>query len=84
MGRSDQVAEMVSGDAKLFPKLITGLWSAEALARFVACSFVPFYSRSGLDFALAFFRQLIDSSQCAELRFVPDERAVELVRGYAA
>ena len=33
MGRSDQVAEMVSGDAKLFPKLITGLWSAEALVR---------------------------------------------------
>jgi hypothetical protein len=32
-GRSDQVAEMVSGDAKLFPKLITGLWSAEALVR---------------------------------------------------
>ena len=33
IGRSDQVAEMVSGDAKLFPKLITGLWSAEALVR---------------------------------------------------
>src|SRR5712672_1873 len=33
IGRSDQVAEMVSGDAKLFPKLITGLWSAEALMR---------------------------------------------------
>ena len=31
IGLSDQVAEMVSGDAKLFPKLITGLWSAEAL-----------------------------------------------------
>jgi hypothetical protein len=24
---------MVSGDAKLFPRLITGLWSAEALVR---------------------------------------------------
>jgi hypothetical protein len=33
IGRSDQVAEMVSGDAKLFPKLITGLWSAGALVR---------------------------------------------------
>jgi hypothetical protein len=33
IGRSDQVAEMVSGDAKLFPKLITALWSPEALVR---------------------------------------------------
>ena len=33
IGRSDQVAEMVSGHAKLFPKLIAGLWSAEALVR---------------------------------------------------
>src|SRR6266481_6430870 len=33
IGRSDQVAEMVSGDAKLFPKLSTGLWSAYALGR---------------------------------------------------
>src|SRR6202162_2258022 len=33
IGLSDQVAEMVSGDAKLFPKLIIGLWSAEALVR---------------------------------------------------
>lgn len=33
IGRYDQIAEMVSSDAKLFPKLIIGLWSAEALAR---------------------------------------------------
>ena len=33
IGRSDQVAEIVPGDARLFPKLITGLWSAEALVR---------------------------------------------------
>jgi hypothetical protein len=63
---------------------IVPLGSAEALARFLACSFVPFYSRSGLDFALAFFHDLIDSLPCAELRFVPEERAVELARVYAA
>jgi len=63
---------------------IVPLGRAEALARFLACSFVPFYSRSGLDFALAFFQQLIDSLPCAELQFVPEERAVELARGHAA
>jgi len=63
---------------------ILPLRCGEALARFLACSFVPFYSRSGLNFALAFFHQLIDSLPCAELRFVPDERAVELARGCAA
>ena len=54
---------------------IVPLGCGEALARFLACSFVPFYSRSGLEFALAFFHQLIDSLPCAELRFVPEERA---------
>ncbi len=63
---------------------IIPLGRAEALARFLACSFVPFYSRSGLEFALAFFQQLIDSLPCAELRFVPEERAIELARGHAA
>ena len=52
--------------------------------RFLTCSFVPFYSHSGLDFALAFFHQLIDSLPCAEPRFVPEERAIELARGHAA
>jgi hypothetical protein len=63
---------------------IVPLRCAEALARFLAFSFVPFYSRSGLDFALTFFSQLIDSLPCAELRFVPEERAIDLVRGHAA
>ena len=63
---------------------IVPLRSAEALARLLACSFLPFYSRSGLDFVLAFFLQLIDSLPCSELRFVPEERAVELARSHAA
>ena len=57
---------------------------SEALARFLACTFAPFYSRSGLDFALAFFHQLINSLPCAKLRFVPGERAIELAQGHAA
>jgi len=63
---------------------IVPLKCTEALARFLACSFVPFYSRSGLDFALTFFSQLIDSLPCAELRFVPEESAIELARRRAA
>jgi len=63
---------------------IVPLRCAEALARFLACSFVPFYSQSGLDFTLTFFSQLIALLPCAELRFVPEERAIDLVRGHAA
>jgi hypothetical protein len=63
---------------------IAPLRCAEALALFLVCSFVPFYSPAGLDFALTFFSQLIDSLPCAELRFVPEERAIDLVRGHAA
>jgi hypothetical protein len=33
IGRSDQVAAMVSGNLKLFPKLIAGLWSEDPLIR---------------------------------------------------
>jgi len=33
IGRSDQVAAMVSNDPKLFPRLIAGLWSADPLVR---------------------------------------------------
>ena len=32
-GRSDQVADIVAKDPKLFPKLIAGLWSADPLVR---------------------------------------------------
>ena len=33
IGRSDQVAAMVSKDPKLFPNLIAGLWSEDPLVR---------------------------------------------------
>ena len=33
IGRADRVAEIVSDDAKLFPTLIAGLWSADRLMR---------------------------------------------------
>ncbi len=53
---------------------------SEAVARLVACSFPPFYSSSGLDFMLSLFDQVVNTVPCQELRFVPDERALGLVR----
>jgi hypothetical protein len=52
----------------------------DAVARLMACSFVPFHSRSGLGFALAFLQQVTKAVPCTEFRFVPDERALVLVR----
>ncbi len=63
---------------------IAPLAEADAVARLMACSFVPFHSRSGLDFTLAFLQQVTRAVACAELRFVPDERAVDFVREHAA
>jgi len=63
---------------------MTPLSEADAVARLMACSFVPFHSRSGLDFTLGFLQQLTSAVPCAELRFVPDERAVDFVRSLAA
>jgi len=54
----------------------------EVVARLMACSFVPFYNASALDHALAFFEHVTKTIPCGELRFVPDERVLEFVRGY--
>jgi hypothetical protein len=59
---------------------VVPLREAPAVARLMACSFVPFYSPGGLDFTLAFFQQVTQGVPCAELRFVPDERVIEFVR----
>jgi hypothetical protein len=60
---------------------IQRLSNAEAVARLMACSFLPFYSPAGLDFSLAFFQRVIKTIPAEQLRFVPDERAVEFIRG---
>jgi hypothetical protein len=59
---------------------MTVLRQAEAVGRFMACSFVPFYSSAGLEHALDFFQQLTAQLPCHELRFVPNAQLVELVR----
>jgi hypothetical protein len=60
---------------------IAPLRKAETVARLMACSFVPFFSPDGLDFTLGFLEQAAQAIPCVEFRFVPDERAVEFVRG---
>jgi len=62
---------------------IVSLRPAEAVARLMACSFVPFYSPGGLDFTVAFFQQMTQSIPVRELSFAPDERVVEYVRQQA-
>ena len=52
----------------------------DAVSRLLACSFVPFYSPSGLDFTLALLQKVTKAIPCTALQFVPDERAVEFVR----
>jgi hypothetical protein len=54
----------------------------EAVARLMACSFVPFYSASALDSALGFFEHVTTAIPCGELRFAPDRGVVTFVRGY--
>lgn len=56
--------------------------SPEAVARLMACSFVPFYNAAALDYALAFFEHLMKTIPCGELRFAPDERVLDFVREY--
>jgi hypothetical protein len=52
----------------------------EAVARLMACSFTPFFHSQGIEFTLAFLQEIAEAVPCVELRFVPDERAVEFVR----
>jgi hypothetical protein len=56
------------------------LAQAATVARFVACSFIPFHSRTGVDFALGFLQQASQAVPCLELRFAPDEHVVDFVR----
>jgi hypothetical protein len=58
------------------------LRAPEAVARLMACSFMPFYNASALHHVLAFFERVAEAIPCGELRFVPDKRVLEFVRGY--
>jgi hypothetical protein len=54
---------------------------AEAIGRLTACSFLPFYKREPLDFTMAFFEETVKAASTGELRFVPNRRVVNLIKG---
>jgi hypothetical protein len=53
---------------------------SQAIARLLASSFPPLYSRDALDFTLGFFDQVARAVPCHELRFVPGEQVMALLR----
>jgi hypothetical protein len=58
----------------------TPMAPTEAVARLMACSFVPFHDRAGLEFTLEFLQQVTRAVPVAELRFVPDGRVRDFIR----
>lgn len=57
---------------------IAPLSATEAAARLFACSFPPFHSADGVGFMLSFFADVIQSIPAHELRFLPDQRIIEM------
>ena len=50
------------------------------IARLLALSFPPLYSRDTLVFTPGFFDQVARAVPCHQLRFVPDEHVIALLR----
>jgi hypothetical protein len=72
----DRILFLARGAAnKLVP-----LRPPEAVARMMACSFVPFFDSEGLGFTLEFLQYVAEAAACAEFQFVPDRHAVDFVR----
>ena len=54
---------------------------ADALGRLFACSFLPFYSHEGLAFTLGFLEEVVKTTPCHVLQFLPDRKVIELLEG---
>ena len=52
----------------------------DAIALLLTSSFAPLYSRDALAFTLGFLDQVAKTVPCHELRFVPDEQVIALLR----
>jgi len=59
IGRSDQVAAIVSKDPELFPKLIAGLWSADPLVRMRAADAAEKVTRRNRDLLRPYKKELL-------------------------
>jgi hypothetical protein len=53
---------------------------ADALARFISCSFIPFWNKKGIEFTIDFFSQLLIDYPVYEFGFVPDISAYHFVQ----
>jgi len=58
---------------------IRKLSPADAVSRFISCSFPPFWSDKGMEFTLQFLSELVSDIPAYELGFLPDERVLELI-----
>jgi hypothetical protein len=54
---------------------------SDSISRLFACSFPPFYNRDALDFILGFLEDVVKNVPCYELKFTPDKRVVEFIKG---
>ena len=54
---------------------------SDSISRLFACSFPPFYNRDALDFSLSFLEDVVKNIPCSELKFTPDKRVVEFIKG---
>jgi hypothetical protein len=54
---------------------------SDSISRLFACSFPPFYNRDALDFTLSFLEDVVNNVPCYELKFTPDKRVVEFIKG---
>lgn len=59
IGRADEVAAIVSGDPKLFPQLIGGLWSEDALVRMRAADAAEKVTRERGDLLQPYKKELL-------------------------
>ncbi len=54
---------------------------ARAVGRLFTCSFPPFYNPEALDYTLGFFEKVVRAVPCFELRFLRDEKIIDVLIG---
>jgi len=52
---------------------------AEAIFKYLVCSFPPFWNPQGMEFTLAFLSDLSGSIPCYDLGFLPDDRVLDFI-----
>lgn len=59
---------------------LSGISRGRATAELLARCFVPHYSAEAMDFTLRFLERVAGEAPCCTFRFLPDKRAVEMIR----